>query len=253
MNTNFPAPLDTLGDAERAIIEPFISMCRFPAGSQLLEAGAVGDSCYIIDEGLVRIDMADEQHVDDDQVFDFVEPGNILGKQSLLDRQPRSAHAFAHKDVVARRLDTAAIDELLVTHPQIAARILAALGRSASLKLRRNTIRLDNLLREPREPLVDTMIERACTAHAEIQTWPEERIDALLLALAQTVAAQAQELAAATVAETKIGNVRDKTTKNTLASLGVYQSPAGQPQAGLMKSRTSLGSSGILRSSCSSC
>lgn len=113
--------------------------------------------------------------------------------------------------------------------PEIAVRILAALGRRASLKLRRHTIRLDNLLREPREPRVDTMIERAGTAHAEMQTWSEERIDALLLALAQTVAAQAQALAAA---ETRIGNVRDKTTKNTLASLGVYQSLAGQPGQG---------------------
>ena len=176
--------------------------------------------------------MADEQHIDDDPVLDFVEPGSILGEQSLLDRQPRSAHAFAHKDVLARRLDSSAIDALMLSHPAIAARVLAALGRSTSLKLRRQAARLDTLLREPRDPLVDTMIEHALMAQQELQRWPEERVDALLHALAQAVAARAQEFAAATVNETRIGNVRDKTVKNMIASLGVYQSLVGQPGQG---------------------
>ena len=232
MHRHFPPPLDTLADDEVALLAPFVTPCQFPAGSQILEGGVVGDSCYFIDEGLVRVEMADEQHIDDDPVLDFVEPGSILGEQSLLDRQPRSAHAFAHKDVLARRLDSSAIDALMLSHPAIAARVLAALGRSTSLKLRRQAARLDTLLREPRDPLVDTMIEHALDG----PTGPS------------TVAGGARRCAAARLGaggrgtgagvrschrnETRIGNVRDKTVKNTIASLGVYQSLAGQPGQG---------------------
>ena len=46
-------------------------------------------------------------------------------------------------------------------------------------------------------------------------------MEALLDAIAEAVADQAEELAAATVAETGIGNVADKTFKNRFASLEV--------------------------------
>jgi CRP-like cAMP-binding protein len=231
MSPHYPAPLDTLSEDEYAVLDAYITEHHFPTGQCIFEVGSDGDCCYIIDQGSVRIEIRDH-HADDDQVLDFVEPGNILGEQSLLDRQPRSASAYAHRDVVARRIDSTAIDDLMASHPMVALKIISALGRSASLKLRQQAARLDNLLYEQRDPEVDAMIDRALKAQGEIQDWPEERLDALLGALAQAVAAQAQELAAATVAETRVGNVADKTLKNTIASLGVYQSITGRPGQG---------------------
>jgi acyl-CoA reductase-like NAD-dependent aldehyde dehydrogenase len=55
----------------------------------------------------------------------------------------------------------------------------------------------------------------------------EGRIDELLRALGNVVADQAHPLAVATVAETGMGNVRDKTFKNSNASAGVYAQMAG--------------------------
>ena len=51
--------------------------------------------------------------------------------------------------------------------------------------------------------------------------WREAEIDGLIAALAAQIAAHAEELAAATVAETGLGCVPDKADKNRFASLGV--------------------------------
>src|SRR5262249_22279530 len=58
----------------------------------------------------------------------------------------------------------------------------------------------------------------------------------LLLALATAVADQAEPLARATVKETKIGDVADKTRKNMFASLAVYHSLKGEIGLGMIKS-----------------
>ncbi len=57
-------------------------------------------------------------------------------------------------------------------------------------------------------------------------------MEALLDAVAGAVAGQAEELAAATVAETGIGNVADKTFKNRFASLEVNRALQGRPGIG---------------------
>ena len=64
------------------------------------------------------------------------------------------------------------------------------------------------------EPAVDALVARSAAALDSIAGWPEEQIDALIAALAAQIAAHAEELAAATVAETGIGCVPDKADKN---------------------------------------
>jgi hypothetical protein len=76
--------------------------------------------------------------------------------------------------------------------------------------------------------LVDTLVSRGLTAQREIEMWSETRIDALLRGLANAVADRAEPLAAAAVAETGMGNVRDKTVKNSIASVGIYTELVGQ-------------------------
>ena len=78
------------------------------------------------------------------------------------------------------------------------------------------------------DPAVEALVDRAVAAQRQIEDWSEARIDALLLRLATVVADQAHTLAVATVAETGMGNVRDKTLKNVIASTGIYQHLAGQ-------------------------
>jgi acetaldehyde dehydrogenase/alcohol dehydrogenase len=78
------------------------------------------------------------------------------------------------------------------------------------------------------------MAVRAREAQRQFDGWPEERVDALLLDIAETISAASPVLAAEAVAETGIGNVADKTTKTRFASLGVYRYLAGQPASGVI-------------------
>ena len=81
---------------------------------------------------------------------------------------------------------------------------------------------------------VDAMASRASRAQEAFESWNDDRIDALLHDLADAFADAAEELAIATVAETGMGSVLDKTFKNQFASLGVYASFAGKPGQGTL-------------------
>ena len=87
------------------------------------------------------------------------------------------------------------------------------------------------------DPAVDALVARSAAALDSIAGWREEEIDALIAALAAQIAAHADELAAATVAETRIGCVPDKAVKNRFASLGVARSLIGKPGVGVAGSR----------------
>jgi acyl-CoA reductase-like NAD-dependent aldehyde dehydrogenase len=88
---------------------------------------------------------------------------------------------------------------------------------------------------------VDATVFRAVAAQRAFADWPEPRVDALLQDVATVIADHAEPLARATVAETGLGNVADKTTKNKLASELIYHSLAGKPGSGLLRFDERLG------------
>ena len=78
------------------------------------------------------------------------------------------------------------------------------------------------------------MTLRAHDAQRQFDGWAEERVDALLREIAETISAASPVLAAEAVTETGIGNVADKITKTRFASMGVYRYLAGQPASGVI-------------------
>ena len=226
-----PQPLDSLAADDLRALDPYLEGVRFPAGSLIFEEGSAGDSCYIIDEGEVRLELA-RPEVDSDGVLGFLEPGTILGELSLLDHLPRSASAYSNTDVAARRLSASAIDRLLGDHPRLGVQIYRALGRDAARKLRATTQRLAEFTVTDADPDVHETVARAWRAIEAFAPWSDAQVDGLLARLAQAVSERAEELAVATVSETKLGNVPHKTLKNRMASLGVYRALAGRPGRG---------------------
>ena len=91
-------------------------------------------------------------------------------------------------------------------------------------------------LTEGPDPAVDALVARSVAAQESIAGWHEGNIDGLITALATQIAGHADELAAATVAETGIGCVPDKANKNRFASLDVAQSLVGKPGVGVVGS-----------------
>jgi acyl-CoA reductase-like NAD-dependent aldehyde dehydrogenase len=237
---SLPEPLDGLAAEERSVLERYLEPVEFPAGTLLFEEGSVGDSCYIIDGGEVRLELA-RPEVDSDGVLGFLEPGSVVGELSLLDSLPRSASAWSHTDVKARRLSAEAIDRLLDEHPRIGVQVYRALGRDAARKLRSTTKRLAEFAVTDPDPDVDATVARAQAALRAFEDWTDERVDGLLAQIAQAVAEKAGELAAATVKETHLGNVPDKTSKNQMASLGVYRALAGRPGRGPLATHADRG------------
>src|SRR5215813_2180369 len=231
----FPEPLDEFSAEDQRVVRDHMETVRFAAGECIFRQGSQGDGCFIVEQGEVRLEFADETHVETKCVLAHVTQGSLLGELAVLDGRPRSAAAFAETDVVAQYLSSVAVDQICSRHPQVGVGLMRALGRDASLKLRRSNERLaDFIAVDTPDPEVDAMVARAAEAQREFEDWPEERVDALLLALAQAGAHHAEALAHATVKETRIGNVADKAIKNRNASLCVYESLAGKPGRGIV-------------------
>jgi acyl-CoA reductase-like NAD-dependent aldehyde dehydrogenase len=199
-----------------------------------MREGSPGDACYFIVSGEVRVEV-DRPDFDSNGVVSFMGPGAVCGEFGLLDDSPRSASVYAHTNVVTRRLSAGALRDLCDTDPAAGARMLRRLSRSAAEKARAFSKDLEEftLLGEP-DPALDALVARSAAAQQSIADWPEDKIDALIGALAAQIAGRAGELAAATVAETGIGCVADKAVKNRFASLDVAQSLIGKPGVGVI-------------------
>ena len=66
------------------------------------------------------------------------------------------------------------------------------------------------------------LVSSARTAQSKFSQLGQERVDAIVKAIADAAAKQAGELARLAVEETGFGKVEDKTTKNILASEKLY-------------------------------
>jgi acyl-CoA reductase-like NAD-dependent aldehyde dehydrogenase len=224
--------LTVLGVTDSSRLAPYLERRRYARGERILAQGTGGTECYLITGGEVRLEV-ERPDFDSDGVIDFIRPGMLLGEFSLLDGQPRSASAYAHTEVEALELSEGALGRLCRDDPATGQAVLRALGRDAAAKARETRRHLEEyVFAADIDPAVDATVAAAAAAQAVLAGWPEERVEALLDGVAGAVAGLAEELAAATVAETGIGNVADKTFKNRFASLEVNRALQGRPGIG---------------------
>lgn len=226
-----PSPLDQLSSDQQRVVEQTLEPLHFEPNERIFAEGGTADACYIVDRGVVRIQL-DREELDSDAVIGFQDAGTVLGEIALLDRGPRSASAYAHEAVDARRLDAAALDRLIRVDPRVGATLLQAMGHAAARKLRSSTEKVAEATFVQSDPAAEAMVQRALAAQVDFAGFDEERVDALLFDLARSIAEQARSLAEATVEETRVGNVRDKTRKNQVASFGVFRTLVGRAGSG---------------------
>lgn len=209
-------------------LQPYGEEARFAAGEVIFGRGQASDAFYVVDEGEVRLESHSDE-LDTDSVLDYVGAGSFLGEVSLLGGNPHSLNAVAHTDVVARRFSTDGLKRLFKEDPGTGVDVLRSLARDVAGKLQRANERLsEQAADEARDPDVDRMVATAVAAQREFESWDEERVDRMLEAVAQAVAARADDLARASVEQTHIGNAADKAMKIQFASLGVYAALAGE-------------------------
>jgi acetaldehyde dehydrogenase/alcohol dehydrogenase len=226
--------LSALQGEEIAVFEKHLVPTQFPRGACIMVEGDPGDGCYIIDEGVVRLELKNVE-TDTDSVLGFLEAGMFLGEFSLLDGKPRSASAYADTDVKARWFSRNSYEEVCHQHPTVGLNIAIALGQNLTTKMREFNEKIAGyIFAGTIDKDTHELVARAVEAQKLFENWPEERVDALLRDIAETIAEKAQGLAEATVAETDMGIVEDKVIKIRFASLEVYKTMSGYSAAGLL-------------------
>jgi acyl-CoA reductase-like NAD-dependent aldehyde dehydrogenase len=231
MSLRFPAPLDALSSAQVLALEAVSHSVHFPASTRIFEVGGAPDCCYVVDNGLVRIEV-ELQEVDSEGVVAYVEPGQFLGELALLDDLPRSASAYADTEVSARRIDRRDLERLGESDPAVARAVYAALGKAAATKLRSMTTRFAEAVFHEHSADADAMLDRAEAAQRRLEAVPEAKVDEWLAAMSEAVFAEAEPLAEETVAETGIGRAADKAMLTRVASRAICASLSGQPGFG---------------------
>jgi CRP-like cAMP-binding protein len=69
---------------------------RLAAGKILFRAGAPGDGCYRVEDGLLKVTMVSSSS--NERILEFLGPGAIVGELSIIDGLPRSATVVAVRD-----------------------------------------------------------------------------------------------------------------------------------------------------------
>ncbi len=223
----------SLNDQERSVFNTYVKEINFPRGSQIIRQGDMGDGCYTIDKGKVRLEL-DTSETNSDPTLGFLEEGMLLGEFSILDKLPRSSNAFADTDVSTRFMSTNNFQKLCVEQPQIGVKILMDFSREVTGKIRIMNERMSGFLHTDEvDPDVEEMIRDAGLAFREFMDWPEKKVDILLKDIAETIAGRAEAFAQETVKETGMGVIEHKITKIQFAALDVYKEMSGKHANGL--------------------
>jgi CRP/FNR family transcriptional regulator len=113
---------------------------RFEAGSVILREGDPGDTCYILRSGRARVIR---EHPDGRAItLHNIGPGEIFGELAMFGGEVRSATVEAIDPVEAVAILATDLKRLLGSHPDIAVKLLGALGaklREANARISRQS------------------------------------------------------------------------------------------------------------------
>jgi CRP/FNR family transcriptional regulator len=90
---------------------------RLAAGNILFRAGASGDGCYRVEDGLLKVTMVSSSGAE--RILAFLGPGTIVGELSIIDGLPRSATVIAVRDATLSSLSRAGFEDFADKHPAV--------------------------------------------------------------------------------------------------------------------------------------
>jgi CRP/FNR family cyclic AMP-dependent transcriptional regulator len=96
-------------------------------GEVLFRAGDVGDGCYRIQKGLVKIAVASQQG--DERIISLLGPNAIVGELSMIDGRPRSASVVAIVDCSLCFVSGAKFLKYSEAHPELTTYLVRTLAR----------------------------------------------------------------------------------------------------------------------------
>lgn len=90
-------------------------------GTQIIDQGRVGDSCYVIVEGTAAVYIRGE-------FVTSVPSGSMVGEMALVEHRPRNASVVAETDMVLVSFGTEEFRKLLDRSPNASERVLTLLN-----------------------------------------------------------------------------------------------------------------------------
>ena len=96
-------------------------------GEVLFRAGDVGDGCYRIHRGLVKVVVTSQQG--EERIISLLGPDAIVGELSMIDGGPRSASVVAIADCSLLFLSRAKFQTYIESHPELTSYLMKTLAR----------------------------------------------------------------------------------------------------------------------------
>ena len=90
---------------------------QLSAGQVLFLAGDVGDGCYRIEQGLLKISIIARSGAE--RILAIVGPGSIVGELAIIDGLPRSASVAAVRDSELSFISRSVFERFAEVHPQV--------------------------------------------------------------------------------------------------------------------------------------
>jgi MFS superfamily sulfate permease-like transporter len=119
------------GQVER--LRGWLEPVAWPAGHVIFRRGDPGSSLYLVTRGRASVHIS---HDDGDIRLVTFAAGAVLGELALLDRGPRSATITVDEDLTGFGLSETSFTVLCREQPDIAIKLLSALGRELSVRIR---------------------------------------------------------------------------------------------------------------------
>jgi SulP family sulfate permease len=114
-------------------LQPRLEPMAWPAGHVVFRHGDPGSALYLVTSGRASVHLV---HDDGDIRLVTFAAGAVFGELALLDRGPRSATITVDEDLTGFGLSEASFGELCQKQPDIAIKLLSALGRELSVRIR---------------------------------------------------------------------------------------------------------------------
>ena len=92
----------------------------------LFLAGDLGDGCYRVNEGLLKVSIASSTGAE--RILAILGPGSIVGDVAMIDGRPRSASVSALRDCKMSFVSCAAFEAFVAKQPEIYKYLLALLA-----------------------------------------------------------------------------------------------------------------------------
>src|SRR3954451_14892969 len=124
------------------ILRRSLEPVAWQAGHVVFRNGDPGSSLYLVTQGRASVHLRQEDG--DIRLVTFA-AGAVFGELALLDRGPRSATVTADEDLRGFGLSEALFSELCREHPDLPIKLLTALGRELSVRIRYANLTIQQL------------------------------------------------------------------------------------------------------------